>query len=176
MVHARDPKNPGLTIKSFEETPSTAPASNAPPKVVTTVVKNWFPAVQPTLSVQRARGYLVPADRRDVIDTLRAHGITLQELTADTPMDVEEYVVDDLTPSAEDYVAPEKIAVTRKAARITAKKGDVYVSGVQPAANLLPNLLEPQAEFGLIRYRAFNLLPHKGALFPIARVTKANVP
>lgn len=176
MAHARDPKNPDLIVKSFEATPAAVPASPAAPKVVTTVVKNWFPAVQPTLSVRRARGYLVPADRRDVIETLRAHGIAMRELAADTPMDVEQYIIGDVTPSAEDYVAPEKIEVTRKTARVTAKKGDFYVSGAQPAANLVPNLLEPQAEFGLIRYRAFTLLPEKGATFPLLRVTRTSLP
>jgi hypothetical protein len=171
MVHARDPKEPELTIKGFEETAATAQAGSAAPKVVTTVVKNWFPAVQPTVSVPRARGYLLPAAHADVIQTLRAHGIAVRELAADTPMEVEQYVVGEVTPATEDYVAPEKITVTRKTVRITARKGDFYVSGAQAAANLLPNLLEPQAEFGLVRYRAFNLLPEKGATFPFLRVT-----
>jgi hypothetical protein len=33
-------------------------------------------------------------------------------------------------------------------------------------------LLEPQAEFGLIRYRAFKLVPDAGATFAFARVAK----
>jgi hypothetical protein len=176
MVHARDPNEPELTIRSFEELPAGAGASTSQPRVITMAVKNWFPAVQPTRSVPRAAGYLVPADRVDVIQTLRAHGIAVRELTADTPVEVEQYVVNDVTPASEDYVAPEKIDVARKAARITAKKGDCYVSGAQPAANLVPNLLEPEAEFGLIRYRAYKLVPEKGAVFPLMRVKTPIVP
>jgi hypothetical protein len=101
-----------------------------------------------------------------------AHGIAVQTFTADTEVEVERYVVDDVTPSSEDYVAPEKIAVTKQAATVKARKGDYYVSGAQPAANLIPNLLEPQAEFGFIRYRMFKLVPDKGATFPFLRVTK----
>lgn len=46
------------------------------------------------------------------------------------------------------------------------------MSGAQPAANLIPNLLEPQAEYGFIRYRAFKLVPDKDATFAILRVAK----
>ena len=173
MVHARDPKEPELTIQSFEPTPAGARAGAAAPRVVTTLVKNWFPRVEPTLSVPRARGYLIPSAHTDVVQTLQAHGIDVQRLTSDTSVDVEQYVVDDVTPSSEDYVAPERMVVTRTAKTVAAKKGDYYVSGAQPAANLIPNLLEPQAEFGLIRYRAYKLVPEKGTAFPFLRVVKS---
>ena len=172
MVHARDPKEPELTVKSFEETPATAQASVSAPKVVTTVVKNWFPAVQPTVSVTRPRGYIVRAANADILQALRAHGIAMREYTADTQVEVEQYVVDEVVPAGEDYVAPEKIAVTKKTVKVTAQKGDYYVTGAQAAANLVPNLLEPQAEFGFIRYRAYKLLPEKGAPFAILRVVR----
>jgi hypothetical protein len=81
-------------------------------------------------------------------------------------------VVDEVVPAGEDYVAPEKIAVTKKTVKVTAQKGDYYVTGAQAAANLVPNLLEPQAEFGFIRYRAYKLLPEKGAPFAILRVVR----
>jgi hypothetical protein len=93
-------------------------------------------------------------------------------LTADASVNVEQYVVGDVTPSSEDYVAPERIVVTKAAKLVSAKKGDYYVSGAQPAANLIPNLLEPQAEFGLIRYRSCKLVPEKGSPFPFLRVAK----
>jgi hypothetical protein len=169
MVHARDPKEPELTIQHFEQAQGAAPASRT---VVNEVVKNWFPNVEPTLSVPRAYGYIVPSAHKDVVQTMIAHGIGVQAFTADTEIEAEQYVVDEVVPSSEDYVAPEKIEVTKKTVKVTARKGDYYVSGAQPAANLIPNLLEPQAEFGFIRYRAFKLVPDKGATFPFLRVAK----
>ncbi len=172
MAHARDPKEPQITIQHFQSVPgadATAPAST---KVVTEVVKNWFPNVEPTISVPRAYGYIVPAAHKDVVQTMIAHGIAVQAFTADTEVEVERYLVDDITPSTEDYVAPDKIAVTKQTVKVTVRKGDYYVSGAQPAANLIPNLLEPQAEFGFIRYRMFKLVPDKGATFPFLRVAK----
>ena len=171
MVHARDPKEPEITVQSFERpTAGSAQPSAESPKIVSRVVKNWFPSVEPTLSVPRPFGYLIPAAHADVIETLRAHNVTVQVLTADAAIEVEQYRVESVKPSSEDYVAPDSIAVARKTTTVTAKKGDYYVSGAQPAANLIPNLLEPQSEFGLIRYRAYKLVPEPGSIFPILRV------
>jgi hypothetical protein len=173
MVHARDPKEPEITIQAFERPAAgAAPEPAGPPKVVTNVVKNWFPAVEPTLSVPRPYGYIIPAAHQAVADRMRAHGIAVQAFTAAKPVEVEQYQVDAITPASEDYVAPESITVTKKTVTVTVQNGDYYVSGAQPAANLIPNLLEPQAEFGFIRYRAFKLVPEKGAIFPFLRVAK----
>jgi hypothetical protein len=173
MVHARDPKEPEIAIQAFERPAGEAArASAGEPKVVTRVVKNWFPAVEPTLSVSRPYGYIVPAAHQAIADTMRALGIAVQVFTTDAKVEVEQYQVDEVKPASEDYVAPETIAVTKKTVTVNVQRGDYYVSGAQPAANLIPNLLEPQAEFGFIRYRAFKLIPEKGALFPFVRVTK----
>jgi Zinc carboxypeptidase len=169
MVHARDPKEPELAIQHFEQAQGADPAART---VVNEVVKNWFPNVEPTVSVPRAYGYIVPAAHKDVVQTMRALGIGVQTFTAGADIEVERYVVDKIVPSSEDYVAPEQIVVTKKTVRVTVRKGDYYVSGAQPAANLIPNLLEPQAEFGFIRYRAFKLVPDQGAAFPLLRVAR----
>lgn len=169
MVHARDPKQPELAIQRFEQAQGADPAART---VVNEVVKNWFPNAEPTFSVPRAYGYVVPAAHRDVVQTMLALGIGVQAFTADAAIEVERYVVDEIVPSSEDYVAPEQIAVTKRAVKVTVRKGDYYVSGAQPAANLIPNLLEPQAEFGFIRYRTFKLVPDKGATFPFLRVAR----
>ncbi len=172
MAHVRDPKEPSITVQHFERPAGADAASSTSMKVVTEVVGNWFPGVEPTVSVPRARGYIVPAAHKDVVQTMVAHGIAVQEFTKDAMVEVERYTVDDLTPSTEDYVAPEKIAVTKKAVTVPVTKGDYYVSGAQPAANLIPNLLEPQAEFGFLRYRMYKLVPEKGATFPFLRVVR----
>lgn len=175
MVHARDPKEPQITIEHFETAPDASAAAPGAAKVIHEVVKNWFPNVEPTVSVPRPYGYIVPAAHKDVVQTMIAHGIAVQTFTTDAEVEVERYVVDDIAPAAEDYVAPDKIVVTKQTVTVTARKGDYYVSGAQPAANLIPNLLEPQAEFGFIRYQMFKLVPEKGATFPFLRVAKRQV-
>ncbi len=87
-------------------------------------------------------------------------------------MDAEPYTVRDIVLSKEDYVAPAKIDVDIRPGPITVRRGDIYVSVEQPAANLISCLLEPQSEYGLIRYQAYNLVPQKGGVFRFIRVVK----
>ncbi len=75
-------------------------------------------------------------------------------------------------PSKEDYVAPEKIDVEIRPGQVAVRKGDIYVSVEQPAANLISCLLEPQSEYGLIRYQAYKLVTEKGTIFRFIRVVK----
>jgi hypothetical protein len=74
-----------------------------------------------------------------------------------------------VVPSKLDYEAPERIDVAAKAARVPVRKGDFFVDVVQPAANLVPCLLEPQSQFGLVRYWKFKLVPDAGGVFEILR-------
>jgi hypothetical protein len=179
MEYVRDPAQPELTIKRFDRPQGQAASAAAAgePTVVTEVIKNWFPKVQSRLSVPRAVGYLVPAAHHDVVETLLQHGIAVQTFTAEALVEAEVYEVTDIVPAKDDYVAPETLTVSKKARRLSAKKGDFYIAGAQPAANLVPSLLEPQSEYGFIRYRAFKLLPEKGSTFAFCRITKAgNLP
>ena len=193
MEYVRDPKVPELVIKRFDpedpevlgilktakkagdevlETdlgPADAPEGR---RVVTEVVKHWFPNVAPTLSVPRPAGYLIPAAKPDVVRTLLDHGIAVEVFAKDATIEVAAYEITDLVPAKEDYLPPEKIEVARKPTTMIVRKGDHYVDCVQAAANLIPSLLEPQSAYGLIRYFRYGLVPEKGGLFSIYRVEK----
>ncbi len=198
MEYVRDPKVPEIVLKKFapagpevlgvlktdkkagEElletdlVPADAPAGR---KVVADVVKHWFPDVAPTLSVPRPVGYIVPSARADVVRTLLDHGVAVEVLAKDAPIEVAAYEVKELIPAKEDYLAPETIEVAKKTTTTIARKGDLYVSCVQAAANLVPSLLEPQSAYGLIRYRKYGLVPDKGGIFAIYRIEKKqNIP
>ena len=133
MDYVRDPAQPELTLQRFDrpEGQRAAAATAGEPKVVTEVVKNWFPKVEPRLSVPRATGYLVPAAYQDVVKTLLHHGILVQIFTADAPLDAEVYEVTDVVPAKDDYVAPEKLTVTKKTVRLLHRGG---AAGCQPRA------------------------------------------
>jgi hypothetical protein len=198
MEYVRDPKVPELVIKQFSPAesdvlgvlkidkkageavldtdlvPADTPAGR---KVVTEVVKHWFPNVSPTLSVPRPVGYVVPAARADVVRTLLDHGVAVEVFAKDAPVEVTACEVTALVPAMEDYLAPESIEVAKKAATTIVRKGDLYVDCVQAAANLIPSLLEPQSAYGLIRYRKYGLVPDKGGIFAIYRIEKKqNIP
>ncbi len=191
MRYARDPEDPVLVIKQFRRSrspirgiltrdkkagePLTAADIQPNPagseyQVIEQRIENWFPLVEPTLSVARPLGYIVPAVHRDVIETLVKHGLELRMFTADVPVEAEAYQITDIVPAEYDYLAPQRIEVERTAIRAVVKRGDIYVSCAQPAANLIPCLLEPQSQYGLIRYWSYRLVPEKGDVFPLLRV------
>jgi len=193
MDFARDDKNPSLTIKRFESSESpiegimkvdkkvgeTLLASDLDPypyppkqKVVTEIVKNWFPNVIVKLSVPQPLGYIIASRHLDVVETLLRQGISVAIFTQDKLLEVEAYETREVIPARYDYLAPEKIEVEKRSIQTIIKKGDFYVSCAQPAANLIPCLLEPQSDYGFIRYWKFKLVPEKGDIFTFYRLTK----
>ena len=197
MTYARDPGQPQLLLKRFEavdspvrgtlkvdkkagETLTAADIAPAPgprdAKVVDEAVKNWFPNVEPTLSVPRPRGYIIRGDRLDIVETLLGLGVEVGMLAKDAILDTEVYEVAAIDPSDVDYEAPKKIEVSGRAARTPVYRGDFYVDCVQPAANLVPCLLEPQSDYGFVRYRKFKLVPETGGLFEILRFSGKEAP
>ncbi len=197
MKYVRDPAVPELRLRQFDrgaapaarvlrvdkKAGETVTAADFVPtqglsgaRTVDLVVKHWFPDVEATLSVGRPPGYIVRGDRRDVAETLLGLGIEVGMFERDAMVEVEVYEVTAIVPSAVDYEAPPQIEVAAKAAKVTVRKGDLYVSCVQPAANLLPCLLEPQSEYGLVRYWKFKLVPEAGGLFEILRYAGKDAP
>lgn len=192
MRYARNPQEPTLTIKKFKrsrspirgilkvdkkagDTVTTSEFDRYPypseTKVVEEVVENWFPDVKPLISVSRPLGYLIPAKHQDVLETILRHGIQVQSLTKDVRLEIESYQIGEVVPAEYDYLPPMKIDVSKKTHEIIAKKGDMYVTCVQPGANLIPCLLEPQSQYGFIRYWKFNLVQEEGNIYPFYRVT-----
>ncbi|MGQ9801107.1 MAG: M14 family zinc carboxypeptidase [Candidatus Saccharicenans sp.] len=191
MTYVRDPEQPELVLKVFERsvspirgilrvdkkagdyltaqdiTPYQGPSDL---KVVTRVEKNWFPRVESRLTTTRPAGYFIPADRLDLVEVLVEHGIKVQMLEKAVQLEAIAYKITSLVPASADYLAPEKIEVQPEKLKLAAKRGDFFVSCHQPAANLIPCLLEPQSEYGLIRYFKFRLVPEEGDYFAIYRL------
>jgi len=193
MDFARDPMHPTLTLQDYitaeppiegvlkvdkkaGETFTAADVADYPQpadlKVVTEVVKNWFPKVVPTVSVVRPLGYVVPGKHADVVEVLLRLGVRVAMVVQDKAAEVEAYEVKDIVPATDDYLAPSKIDVEAKTVQTIVKRGDFYVSCGQEAANLIPCLLEPQSDFGFIRYRKFGLVPAAGDIYAFYRIVK----
>jgi hypothetical protein len=191
MDYARDEQQPTLIIKKFEreETPirgilkvdkragETISLEDFSPypypsryKVVEEIVQNWFPKVVPMVSVSRPLGYVIPADHADVLETMLDHVVEVDMFTKDIHLDVEAYQVEEVIPSKYDYLPPEKIELKKRTLRTIVKRGDFYISCAQAGANLTPCLLEPQSQYGLIRYWKYKIVPQAGDIFPFYRV------
>jgi hypothetical protein len=193
MDYSRDDKNAVLHVQEFEnsaaeiagllktdkkagETVLDADLAAYPypakQKVVARNVENWFPRVVPKLSVSRPVGYVIPAQHQDVVETLLMHGVEVSVLTRDAELQVEGYWVNRVRPSKYDYLPPEDMDVSNKTISLLCKTGDYYVSCAQPAANVLPCLLEPQSDYGMIRYWKYRLVPAQDQYFAIYRVVR----
>ena len=198
MKYARSERESELTIERFESSESPIRGilkvdkkagepltradfeSYAYPstlKVVKEVEKNWFPNVEPVLSVSRPLGYIIPARHQDVVETLLRHGLEVDMFTKDTTLEVEVYQVGNVIPVEYDYLPPQEIEVEMKSLQTIVKREDFYVSCAQAGANLIPCLLEPESQYGLIRYWKFELVPEAGDIFSFFRYTgKENLP
>jgi hypothetical protein len=193
MEYVRDEKEPTLTLQAFERSGSPVRgilkvdkkagepllAGDVSPypypseyKVIKEVIKNWFPDVKPTLSVPRPLGYLIPAKHRDVVMNLLDHGLEVGLLTNDKVLEVEAFMAGEVVPARYDYLPPEKIDGEKKILEYVAKNGDFFISCAQPGANLIPCLLEPKSQYGLIRYWDFKLVPQPGDVYGCYRVVK----
>jgi hypothetical protein len=120
--------------------------------------------------VTRPRGYILRGDRLDIVETLLGLGVEVGLVVKDGLASAEAYEVTAVVPAALDYLAPDKIEVAARAVEVPIRKGDFFIDAVQPTANLVPCLLEPQSEFGLVRYRKFKLVPEAGGVFEILRL------
>lgn len=193
MKYVRDEKEPTITIKKFERIqtnvrgvlkvdkkagdalflsdiiPYQYPSSY---KVVEETIENWFPNVEPLISVSRPLGYIIPSGHLDVVETLLRHGLRVETFVNDISVEVEAYKFLDVIPAKYDYLPPEKIEVEKKVLKTIIKRGDYYVTCAQDGASLIPSLLEPQSQYGFIRYWKFKLVPEKGDFFAILRFVK----
>ncbi|MCD6450744.1 MAG: DUF2817 domain-containing protein [Acidobacteria bacterium] len=139
-------------------------------KVVTYTVPNWRPKVVPRVSVVRPLGYIIPADRSDIVATLLRLGVRVNQVMEDKEIEVEYYRVKEIIPARFDYNPPKKIEVEPIRSKIVVKKGSFVVYTSQLAGNLVPILLEPASSYGLIRYFKYRLVPKAGDIFPIYRL------
>ena len=130
----------------------------------------------PEISVRRPRGYLVPADRMDVVDHLRAHNVDVERVPPEFATSrVERYVVlsKDSTHSPDVGDAPRRETVLFVRPETVdghvAQPGDWFVRMDQPPANVAIYLLEPQSDDGLVRWGWFDAL-NAGDAYPVLRV------
>lgn len=193
MKYTRDPDEPSIKIKQFVRTenrivgflkgdkkagdpltyedikPYPFPSDR---KIEEVVEENWFPNVLPLVSAARPLAYYIPSKHKDVVQTLLKHGIKVDFFIQDCFVDSQVYEVTEMIPAEYDYLAPQKISVTKKEINAVVKKGDFYISCAQPGADLIPCLLEPESQYGLIRYWKYDLVPEKGDVFPFYRIIK----
>jgi dipeptidyl aminopeptidase/acylaminoacyl peptidase len=119
-------------------------------------------------------GYLIPPEHAAAVDTLRRHGIKVEELLEDIQLDVEAYQVRAVDVQARPFQKHNLVTVevNKRSDKRMIPAGTVLVRTTQPLGTLAAYLLEPQSEDGLVTWGFFNdgLVPGKD--FPVLRLPK----
>ena len=136
---------------------------------------NFEPKVVPLLTVDRPWGYAVPADQGDLLALLERHSIHFTRLSSPASVEVERYLIEGITEVTVEDKDADDIAVEVLRENTELPAGTVIIPLRQPAANLLPLLLEPQslwAPWGERGGRKFALdsLLDVGTVFPVVRI------
>ncbi len=117
-----------------------------------------FYGSHPTLTLRRPEAYWVPAHRADVIERLRAHGVTMETLDAPRTVSVEMLRLDDpklATRPNEGHVPVTVASVTPERRDWTFQPGSVRVPTDQPLGDIVVLLLEPQSSESLFAWGLF---------------------
>jgi hypothetical protein len=135
----------------------------------------WLARHEPTASVRRPFGYLVPASSTAAVERVRGHFLEASPLVREAAVDVEAYRVTgrDTTGSVDiaTGAVPETVLqVEAFRERHRAAPGDLFVPAGQARGNLAIHLLEPSADDGLARWGFFDREAVVGATFPARRV------
>jgi len=101
-----------------------------------------------TQSVQVPVAYVIPQGWNKVISRLKANGVEIQKLKADTTMQLTVYYIADYhtgTHPYEGHYLHDKVKVRAEKKTMVLKKGDYYISTSQPAKRYIVEVLEPTA-------------------------------
>lgn len=137
-------------------------------------VKNYS-AFKPTVSTTLPRGYIIPAEWKNIADKLKEHGIKVETLSSEIKVKGEEFTATKIT-HARRQLEKHKLAHITGEYKMMTKKfpaGSYLVDMADPLANLIFYLLEPESDDGLAAWNYYdewllnNGIEKKGVVFPI---------
>lgn len=140
---------------------------------LTTWKNTFFCRFVPEISVRRPRGYVIPADRTDLIEHLRAHNVEVRSADAGATR-VEQYRVlkVETTHSPDVGYEPRRetvLHVAKEAETLDVTADDLLVPMSQRLAHVAIYLLEPQSDDGMARWGWFDDL-QPGDVYPVRRI------
>jgi dipeptidyl aminopeptidase/acylaminoacyl peptidase len=129
--------------------------------------------VTPTHAVKRPVAYLVPPQFPQAIQTLRRHGVAVEELREEIELEAEVYRVDGVEAAARAFQGHtlKTVTATPRTEPRRAVAGSVVVKTNQTLGALAAYLLEPTAEDGFTTWNLFDAALAPGADFPVLRLS-----
>jgi dipeptidyl aminopeptidase/acylaminoacyl peptidase len=131
--------------------------------------------LEATLEVDLPAAYLIPAEYTDAVNTLRRHGVKVEEVREQIELEVETYTVSATKMAATEFQKHKNRTVEATAAKGTFKvePGMFLVTTKQDLGQLAAYLLEPMAEDGLTTWNFFDKGIAEKQPFPVRRVVSA---
>ncbi len=123
-----------------------------------------------TLIRERPKGYIIEANQNEIIEKLKILGAELEFISEDRVFTVEIYVIKSYERSSVKYekMHQQSVSIDLRTEEKTIEKGSVLVSMNQRRANLLAEVLEPEAPNSFISFGV--LETNKGEELPIYRL------
>jgi len=133
--------------------------------------------VRPKLMTTKpAIGHLIPPKHAAAIETLRRHGVKLEEFREDVELEVDAGQIQSIDVNSKPFQKHDLVTVETKSRSTTVRvaAGSALVRAAQPLGSLAAYLLEPMSEDGLVTWGLFTSeLPAPGKDFPVVRLNKA---
>ena len=125
-----------------------------------------------TLTRSRPEAYVIGSDQTEIINKLKTLGIEVDFLDAEKQLNVESYVIEDYyrNPFKYEKMKLQKVSVDLKNEELSFPEGTAIVYMSQKRANLIPELLEPEAPNSFVSFGVIQT--NTGQTLPIHRLLK----
>jgi len=132
----------------------------------------WWGRFEPTLTVERPLGYLIPDSHAHVVEKLRQHGIEVEKLEGRIGVTAERYTVQEVERARREYQNVRQVLLECDAQKewIAVGEGWWLVRTAQPLGDLAVYLLEPESDDGLARWDLVEPGIEAGDPWPVVRV------
>ncbi len=131
----------------------------------------------PTRTVPMARIYVLPNDAafQPIVDKIRQHGITVEELTAPLAAEVSSFVVEAITKSPKPFQGHNEVKLKGQyvTEKTTLPAGTKIVRLAQRLGLLAAYLLEPESDDGLTNWNFMDAWVEVGKAAPVRKIMTA---
>jgi hypothetical protein len=128
----------------------------------------------PTLTSTIPRGYIIPQKFEGLVDQLRLHGVTVEQLQNEKNLEGEEFLIEKINKANRRFEGHFMVNLDGKWSpkQQTFQPGDYWVDAAQPLGNLVFYLLEPQSDDGLTAWNFLDEFIEEGQIFPVFKAWK----
>ena len=139
--------------------------------VVTPTRMNEYGTFRGTVFERVPSAYVVPAEEREVIDLLRAHGVLLDTVAAARTVDGERFRIENTSVAEREFQGHRERTVEGgwERARLDLSPGDVIVRVDQPLGRIVFMLLEPRSDESVTTWNFLDERIEEGR-FPVERM------